>query len=485
MDIKKFLHEITRIDENGDQSFYKVINELANKNNPASYSLGQASRPKPLRNNKYIKFASDRRTVEYTLIKIIPRYDKNIVQMKLSLRDDINAIYASSNYVIDLHFVLMLGYDISNYKHHETIYWWMYGLHQNIKVNIHLETVTLNQIPFYFRKGIDHASLGNTNAFSKLRNHLPIVCKYDNWEKIYYMKKKMHKSDLSLFVGAGISSGSSLPSWADLLSFIRKWFIEQNMQTSDDESYDPSLIERNLLNTNNSFPLIEAEIYEKGIGSDNLISFLQTKLYENQPASNLTIEAINSFCHSIGNGISINNIITYNYDDLIEFCFSKRNPELSRMSIHTHIDSKSIPVIKDSAINIYHVHGYIPRDDSFIEQNLVFSDSSYNRLYNDIYSWSNMIQLKFLLSSTCLFIGQSGNDPNLRRLLSSIKQVTHNRHFIIQERFKSDVDSNLSNIEFDRKYNDIVGTQFSDLGLEVIWVDSYDEIQQVLNKIKL
>lgn len=54
-------------------------------------------------------------------------------------------------------------------------------------------------------------------------------------------------------------------------------------------------------------------------------------------------------------------------------------------------------------------------------------------------NWANLTQLNFLLNSTCIFIGLSMADPNLRRLLdiASKKSKVNTdccKHYVILER---------------------------------------------------
>ena len=67
---------------------------------------------------------------------------------------------------------------------------------------------------------------------------------------------------------------------------------------------------------------------------------------------------------------------------------------------------------------MYHVHGYLPRTGRIPDSmELVFSEDAYHNQFIDPFSWSNLILLNKLTQNTCLFIGVSLTDPNMRRLL--------------------------------------------------------------------
>ena len=88
---------------------------------------------------------------------------------------------------------------------------------------------------------------------------------------------------------------------------------------------------------------------------------------------------------------------------------------------------------------MYHVHGYLP--SNFLEEskepNLIFTEEDYHRVYRDSYSWSNLAQLSALRENTCLFIGCSLTDPNLRRLLDVAARNGENpRHYAFLKKNK-------------------------------------------------
>lgn len=488
--MKSLLHNVTEIEDNGNSSFYKVIHKLAKLNFPDEYLLGNKVYQNLLPSHNYVKLKKEKYSSSLKIIKIYTRIE-NPVQLKLSLRRDLELIAADHSRVVDLELVLILGFEFSDYKMLESIYWWVYGSDQKVKINVRLKTVSLLQIIFYFNNAFNILTTSNLRLRDEIKKLVPIECKYNNWEKVHYISDKLFEDNLNLFLGAGISIESKLPSWDELIEKLRVWFIIKLVNhtggSNQISEITLSSIKDHLSKSNGTFPLIEAELYEHGIGKSELIEFVRKELYSGELLSNQTISAIAMFCETIGNSISIKNIITYNYDDLVEQGFKVRRG-LGQREVVSITDSDITPISNDNRVNIFHVHGYIPRDKSINEKtHLIFTDSSYNKLYNDIYSWSNIIQLKFLLSSSCLFIGQSGNDPNLRRILSSIKLSAQNRHFIIQKRFCSRVRGSETeyNHSFNNEYNKIVESQFAKLGLEIIWIDDYSEINRILHKIKL
>ena len=85
------------------------------------------------------------------------------------------------------------------------------------------------------------------------------------------------------------------------------------------------------------------------------------------------------------------------------------------------------------AFPIYHVHGFIPYDNSQIIKSVpILSEEEYHRVYANSYNWSNVEQIHALSRTTCIFIGLSMTDPNLRRLLDIAIRDSENeaRHFV-------------------------------------------------------
>ena len=152
-----------------------------------------------------------------------------------------------------------------------------------------------------------------------------------------------------------------------------------------------------------------------------------------------------------------------------------------------------------SELPIYHVHGFLPREGDLDErQDLVFSSDAYHTQFIDPFSWSNLTQLNHLSQNTCLFVGLSLTDPNLRRLLDVSMRKNPEKtlnHFVFRRRY--DVDDCAKAIaasgirgRAEEHALRLVETaeileekDANALGLNMIWVSEFREIADVLHAL--
>ena len=162
-------------------------------------------------------------------------------------------------------------------------------------------------------------------------------------------------------------------------------------------------------------------------------------------------------------------VITYNYDTNLEYLLKKRG--LMYSSVY---DENSF-VIKDSIVAIYHVHGLLPFDKykerKYIDS-LIFNESEYFYLYNNPYTWNISKQMHDFTFCTCLFIGLSLTDPNMKRLLEvSLNPLKYNFIFMKKED------------GYNEKTYRAVTNYFFSYDLITIWIDDYSEIGKWLDLI--
>lgn len=120
---------------------------------------------------------------------------------------------------------------------------------------------------------------------------------------------------------------------------------------------------------------------------------------------------------------------------------------------------------------------------------LVFSEEGYHKLMLDSYNWANISQLNYMINNTCVFIGLSMTDPNMRRLLEIAAQKRAEdqencKHFAIMQRFNIDSDNNESIKSFEKVNEALQESFFKELGVNIVWFDKFTEIPGILRKIK-
>lgn len=279
------------------------------------------------------------------------------------------------------------------------------------------------------------------------------------------LNSEFRKGRLCLVLGAGVSIGANLPSWLEL---IERMYDELKIITKGATSVtDFKLTVQELGGAAN---LILGNSLKHYFG-DDFADGIRNALYKVPPKETLLLSNIKDMARPRRDHVMLDSIISFNFDDLVETTLGKDVPHIA-----VHDYEVEVP---NEALSIFHVHGYVPRKKNpSVRSNIVFSEQSYHDQFNDTFSWSNSIQLYKYINKTCLFIGLSLTDPNMRRLLD----VAHRKaapqkakHFIILKR--TNLGAASSSIDYIRNSDAL------SLGLSVIWIDDFDEIPNLLSSI--
>lgn len=278
---------------------------------------------------------------------------------------------------------------------------------------------------------------------------------------------------LTLVCGAGVSVNAGILAWTPLLLRLLESMIDR---ISRDQSLTLSSNAAQAFGQRHgASPLILAKYLKNSLGRD-FQKEVRDALYSANPTTCRLIDAIVELARPQRNGRPLDSIITFNFDGLIGENLTKsavRNRAIYTEAI-TH-DSNELPV--------YHVHGYLPREGEVPEDaDIVFSEDAYHTRFIDSFSWSNLVQLNKLTQNTCLFIGVSLTDPNLRRLLDVAWRKNPDKtlsHYMFKklphiENEDTDLD-NLARLLEEQDANT--------LGVNVIWIDDYDQIPHLLAAI--
>lgn len=340
--------------------------------------------------------------------------------------------------------------------------------------------------------------------FEKLLKSLPRTTKSSPITAIKNLKESYNLEKLCLVIGAGISSTYKIPSWNDLLQRLLMEDIEK-------ESTNAILLSKLFSKIFNPSPLIAGR-YLQDVFSDIKVQNkfekeVRNAIYEclDENKESLIVEEIIKYCIAPGNSPNLDSIITYNYDDIIEHSLEKKNLEIPFESIYGQaIDPE------DKKLKIYHVHGFLPRTGTLsIENKITLGELVYHEQYNNIYSWNNMVQINKFRDTTCLFMGTSLTDPNIRRLLdiANSQKKSKKFHYIFKKRIdkkwlkqtinnlikedpeliKDDADFKIDEtidflIEMKNRFEE---KDSESLGVKTVWIDDYEkEISQILNRIR-
>lgn len=305
-------------------------------------------------------------------------------------------------------------------------------------------------------------------------------------EKIELLKKALIDNQLTLVCGAGVSKKSYIPTWNDLLVNILNdiYLNEQNLNVSDSKVEAKYLLEHmpqsNLI-LGKYLQIILKDNFDK-IVQKHLYSCYnqkrdseQSSIVQGHKAISSVLEtdmmkAIVELSRPKRRGNRLESIITFNFDDLIECVLSKHHIE------HCSI-WKEGQIYGVDTLPIFHVHGFLPNQETVDTPNLVFSEEAYHSQFIDPYSWANLVQLNTFSTNVCLFVGLSLSDPNLRRLLDiSWRRNQRCKHYIIMKKLpQTSRTDEIVTMLFEQDANS--------LGLNVIWCNDYSEIPNILFNI--
>ncbi len=350
------------------------------------------------------------------------------------------------------------------------------------------------------------------------------------------------KDGLVLFLGAGVSRGSGIPSWPELADAL---LLKSGVAPDELESVKkvlPSYITQfelagELLGTYKGLVVaIYQGLYERmeckslleGIplkfeeqigwrGWDDVLKVLQ---------ANKTLEGVGNLLITYDGGVAKRNpqihaVLTFNADNLLElYCEAKTGRKL----VVTLVDRASIGE-HPNQVPIYHLHGTLDaRGENVLRSvpssappgelqeltddllpDLVFRESEYYETIANPVSFVNHTPQSFLRRLNALFVGTSLDDLNMRRWLhdSFRERVAHRakylrefywipyadaeyeakleslRHFWLRPETEKNADGTTKFVP--KKYVEPV---MNNLGIQVVWCTDYNDMQRCLGEVQ-
>ena len=303
-----------------------------------------------------------------------------------------------------------------------------------------------------------------------------------------------------LALGAGVSLGSRLPTWSGLLSRL-----------AADSTDAPDVDGDALIKEGLALPVIASILEEQSPDRAHFAERVRRALYRDLPffphgvdkgnrgdfvrfirEENRTLHAVGALCalptarRRYEPNRRIRGIVTFNLDALLQaYVYARFEKRLLRTIERASASSSS------RRINIYHMHGFLRFDSHAGDlrkdgpDSLVLTEQDYFNFFNDPTSLFNYTFLYLLRESTCLFIGLSMQDENIRRILhlSRLERVRALRregcapeearrralrHFAILKRSGAP------------RLDHAIELTLRPLGTNVLWIDDWAEIEQEL-----
>jgi len=227
---------------------------------------------------------------------------------------------------------------------------------------------------------------------------------FDNPETVKsFLAQQLSRSRLTLVLGAGVSMGFGLPNW-DVLT----------QSLVDDSGYvlKPGLSNEDtgdgLLKHCGNDEVLFAEKIRKALYAD--AHFAMQDL-----VGTPLLVALGALTMASSRG-SVNSVLSFNFDDLLE----------RYLSYHGYLVESvgRMPYWESAAdVRVFHLHGILPSDPTRVGSPVVFTQSQYDRIVGKSeHAWRRMA-LQVMSSNTCIFVGLSGRDNNLKSILTEVKPV--------------------------------------------------------------
>jgi len=305
-----------------------------------------------------------------------------------------------------------------------------------------------------------------------------------------------------LAIGAGVSSGSGIPTWTALLERVAEEVCGEA---------GPRLVSR-LREVGLSLPAIAAVLEREAEGETEFREVVRRALYRDLPVkgsgerellehtleANTTLNAVAAFCAvpdeegAFRRNPRVHAIVNFNLDALFSaFAAAKYKGQGTGGKGLVRTVERATKTSSLDRVSVYHPHGFLrfvtgteegPEDTS---DQLIFTEQQYYDFYDNPYSSFSSTILFLLREHAWLFVGLSMLDEDIRRLLyySWKEQVQaaaesrgepdrrEARHFALL--------ASSGDEELDRHQR----ASLLALGVDILWLRGYEEIPDCLCEI--
>ncbi len=262
--------------------------------------------------------------------------------------------------------------------------------------------------------------------------------------------KSLKNHCASVFLGSGLSRQSGYVGWSDLLKkFVKQIGLKINKEQD--------LISLAQYYVNNKKDVFELKRYVCKVFDKN------KKFNDN---------------HFLLASLPLDSYWTTNYDLLLEQVLEYR--EIKYNKIVKDCDLRKN--INSNPIWLYKMHGDVNDENS-----IVITKQDYENYYDDYEMLIAKLKSE-ICTKTFLFLGYSISDPNVMHILARARKVfdknNGRKHYAIMQRPQKNIKNKKNknyNYEIIKQQHQIV--DLAEYGIEVILVDDYSEINEILKAI--
>jgi hypothetical protein len=270
--------------------------------------------------------------------------------------------------------------------------------------------------------------------------------------------------------GAGVSTSAGIPAWTQLLKNIAsiyfthwQFMCENKGQSTLDPPKNISIafwesfmwsdnsqhLAKALVDDND--PLTVAQMILSRVAKNNHQYLIRKALYgdESSIVPSPLMRTIANLCPKQ----NFSAVVSYNYDDVLEQALVE-----SSVSVSPIWEPSMIP--SENSTPLFYPHGYLKQGGGPIVP-IVLAEDDYHAYSTEGYNWRNLMQLRQLSTSCCVFVGFSMTDPQVRRLLWVAKQGGAGAHYAF-------LPSKTAQGPETEMLESLIDAQLSDLGIRTI-----------------
>jgi hypothetical protein len=231
---------------------------------------------------------------------------------------------------------------------------------------------------------------------------------YEDWPTLCkYLASQLIKGRFALVLGAGTSVHFGLPSWKEL---IVKLFAGRN----DTPPNEPETFQAEAFRHR-----YHHGVYQPFVDEVKQVLYDGVTIGFDEMMSHHVLAGVLSILMAAG-PISPTEVITFNWDNLLEKYLALHGRVVAPIYEERHW-------AQSADVSVFHPHGYLPYKESTSSSKLIFDQLSYDEILGKDTIWRQVLAGLFR-TRTCVLIGLSVLDPDLRSLLVRVKEEHASRN---------------------------------------------------------